>query len=689
MIPSRTAAILFLTGLAGAPAAATAGPPDSAPRPPGRASMQERVPDPTPPARSPVDTADLSAVRKRLVAQLERAAAAGLITLEETDGSGPGPVAPPEPARDSEAGTVTPPARGSSTPSAARPVATDNAGPVAREPDAPDPRVAEGRAAADASDEAGTAAVARARALAQAASPARAPGAPIAPGGCLPVEVLILPEPREHAAPMATLSRLRRGLLGEFDRPRPDAVVALARFQLALRLTHEARAVLVAFTEPGRRRGTLLWMAGVIAGEPGPPGTDAACSDRQALWQAAAAAARGEAARAVALARRAGRALQVMPRDLAALFATRLGHAAADLGDWATARRFEAMARRAAPGGADEPPALVHLSARAALAAGRVEDGVRRLRDLWSRFPAEPGAGRALTELARLVLEDGIPGVSDSQALRRDLGVLALGARGTPRGEEAALLEARLAAGAFGRTAGLDMLALHRRQGVVGDPAYRRGVRAITADSPAQTGGPPLAVLFERDPARFSPVLVDPAFRAALAMSFARIGQPARGEAVLKPQDRGLPRVARSLGRSYLAAGRPDDAGAIASRLPAGTEKATLMARVLEARGRPGRALARLRKADAGGPALRARLAWAAGDWSEAARALDALAAGDRDPAILARRDLARRRAGRADTGPATSPAAGRPASVAAGMAPYLDRLGEEIDSYRKVLEDG
>jgi len=624
-------------------------------------------------------------VRRRLVEQLERAAAAGLIELDDA----PGAQAPPS----------SPPAEQSADPPAAGPGSSPGSG----APPAPDPPPPSG--SSEGGDGASTAPPSRPAARDAVPVPAlqeetgeRGPqssaDASGVPAGCVPDAQFALPDPADHPDIAAEIARLRRGLLGEFDRPRAEAARDLARLYIALELVPEARAVLATFAAEDVRSRRLDWMARVVAGAPGPAGAQAECGDRQALWQAAAAAARGEAPRALALMRRSGRALQVMPTGLRQRFALRLGGAAADLGDWASAARLEALARRAAPGGAPEPVGIAALAVRIALAAGRVEDAVTGLRRAWARFPGEPEAGAALIELARRVLDGDVPGARDTRSLRLDLGALALARRGSAQAAAAARLESRLAARAFGQMTGLDILALHRRQGTVPEDAYAETVRAITAHPASDRIAPALALLFERRPERFSPVLDDPAFRSALALSFARIGQPARGEAVLEPEDRALPRVARRLAESYLSAGQPDAAAAMAARLADTPEKAVLMARIQEAQGWPARALATLLAADAGGPAMRARLAWAAGDWAAAARALDSLAAAAPDPATLARRDIAAERAASGPGAPAperTLPAAaiGGPASVAAGIAPYLDRLGEEIATMREALEDG
>lgn len=697
-VPPPALALAILLGVA---TAADAAPPGAAPAPPPRGgpgglSAAGFANRPPPQAAGEPAPADLADVRRRLVEQLERAAAAGLIELEDAPARPAPAPAPIGEAAAAETGNPGSPAEPRLSPAPTPAARADGPGPG--EGETPEPPAPRGASRADTAPPAMAASTgppdpaAPARRGGREAGPAPADAG--APAGCVPDAQLALPDPADHPDIAAEIARLRRGLVGEFDRPRADAAHDLARLYVALWMAPEARAVLAGFAGEDAQSRTLDWMARVVAGRPGPARAPGDCGDRESLWQAAAAAARGEAPRALALLRRAGRALQLMPAGPRLKFAVRLGAAAADLGDWASAARLEALARRASPGGRARPAGLTALSVRIALAAGRVDDAIAGLRSVWAQFPAEPEAGAALIELARRVLAGDVPGATDTRALRLDLGALALASRGGPQAAAAAQVESRLAARAFGQMTGLDILALHRRQGNVPEDAYAATVRAITARPAADRTAPPLALLFERRPERFSSVLDDPAFRSALALSFARIGQPARGEAVLEPEDRALPRVARRLAESYLAAGQPDAAAAMAARLADSPDKAVLTARIQEAQGWPARALATLLAADAGAPALRARLAWAAGDWAAAARALDSVAGDAPDPTIRARRDVAAARAAsgaRALDADRAIPAGavGGPASVAAGIAPYLDRLGGEIDTMREALEDG
>jgi len=331
-----------------------------------------------------------------------------------------------------------------------------------------------------------------------------------------------------------------------------------------------------------------------------------------------------------------------------------------------------------------------------------VTEAVQRLRRVWGRFPGDPDSGEALIELADMILEGEVAGAGDTRTLRLDLGALALAARGTPMGARAIVAEAGLAAQAFGRPAGLDLLALARRQQTLSEETYAEAVRELSAETFARPGETPLVVLFEREPARYRPVLGDQAFRTALALSYAEIGLPEKGREVLNGVDLAQPRVARALARAYLDEGQAEAARKMAQHLRSETMRARIVAQSLEMQGKPAEALAQLEEAGAGSPADRARLAWAAGAWGSAAGALAEQMETSPRPDIAARLAVARQRAA---TGRTAEPAGGasRPALVptpsrtaesaftptAKGVAEYLEFLKAETEAIREVLGDG
>jgi len=619
---------------------------------------------------------DLAEVRRRLIAQIERAAEAGLITLAD-----PGADRPPSP-------TPAPPARepAKTAPPDARPARTGSS-----PPDAPAIRADGGPVEAAAG-----AALPSRKTSDRVAPPDRVavataapgPGAEPVPPSCHPDTAFALPDPVRHPAPLAGAARHDRSLLGEFDRPRAKAVEALTRSHIALGLGREALGLLAEFGVGVETAPLLAAMAHIVEGEtPAGPGLDGTgCDGAHALWQAMAAALAGAHEEALVGVARAGRALQTVPSPLRRRFAARIGLSAAERGDWLTAGRMLAMAGRGRP--ATDPPPVAEelLAARIARARGETATALMALRRVWSRFPAEPEAGEGLLALADLAIGGTLPDPGDTRLLRLDLGSLALTARGTALSERAIAAEAQLTALAYGPTAGVDLLALARRQGTMSEAAYVEAVRTVSARAPAGGGGQPLALRVERAPGRYRPVLADPAFRAALALSYAEIGRPERTERFLEPGDLGRPRVAAALARAYLAAGAPQQAEAIAARLPAGAERAEIMAAILEAGGEPARALALLTRAGAGTARDRARLAWAAGDWAAAAVALAEAEAAGPDREIAARLALARARATDAGTAAGSGPGF---EPTREGVSRYLEALRAEAQTLRKVLEDG
>lgn len=664
--------------------------PVTAPSPPSRATPAS--PDSRPEAAP--DDPDLAEVRRRLITQIERAAEAGLITLAEpgtgeTEDTAP-PTADPIPAPEStilaEAGT---PSSASARTGSLPPEGA--AGSLPGGSDARSITVAPGPSnpPQEASDPSAPSQSAAATPVVPDPVPEPVPPA------CQPDDAFELPDPTRHAAPLAETARLGRDILGEFDRPRPAAVEALARHHISLGLGRET-IVLLAELGAGLETAPLLAaMAQIVEGD-APMGSGLAgtgCSGAHALWQAVAAAQAGAHDDALAAAARSGRALQTVPTPLRRHFAARIGLSAAESGDWVAAQRMLSMAGRGRS--AAEPASVAEDLLAARLAAAR-DDGataLTALRRVWSRFPADPEAGEGLIALADLVMGDTLPETGDTRLLRLDLGSLALTARGSPLGERAVAAEAGLTALAYGPAAGVDLLALARRQGTISEAGYVAAVRTLSGRAPAGEDGEPLALRVEREPDRYRPVLADPAFRAALALSYAEIGWPERTELFLEPGDLGRPRLAAALARSYLAAGMPERAETIATRLPAGAGRAEIMAAVLEAGGEPARALALLTRAETGTARDRARLAWAAGNWSAAASALADAAVTDPDPETEARLALARERAAEAgaetvgQAGPA--PAAPAFAPTPDGVSRYLEALRAEAETMRQVLEDG
>ncbi len=584
---------------------------------------------------------ELAATRERLVAQLERAAAAGLITLRD-----------PRPLEDT-------PSRGR----AANPWAL---APGARGPiDRPGPR----------------------------ARVAVTPTAPLAPSdptpegtedrGCWPDTALAV-GPQEPGAFGERLGPLRAALLGEFDRPQPAAAERLARFYLAHGLAEEADTIAKAVS-PGEAGAPLHAMAAALAGRPAPAlRRDPPCPGLHGVWSALAAERFPPGLRAGPLVD----ALEPEPEPLRSQIATRLALAAARAGRWSEARALRALASRADRAGRRPSDTRLLLDGLLARGDGSPDAARDAFAELWAR--GGPVAPEATVALAEMVLAGSVGAGRDTRLLRLDLGALAWELRGTDMGARALAAEARLAARALGRDTAMGLLALGVRTGLTEAETQASALDAIATDAQAQDSATPLALAYARDPARFRAALREPGFRGALIRSFADIGLPERGDALLEPGDLSDPDLAAALGRAFVSA-RPARALELSARLPDRAASARLAADALQALGRPADALARLRDADLGSPEERARLAWAAEDWAGAQAELAAQFAARPDPDTAARLALARARAGAPapPPGPFSDDMAAVPAPETDEIAAYLETLRRETALMKEMLEDG
>ncbi|MDH3263635.1 MAG: hypothetical protein OEM24_06530 [Paracoccaceae bacterium] len=88
--------------------------------------------------------------------------------------------------------------------------------------------------------------------------------------------------------PAGGITARRQGLVGEFDRPDPDAVLALARYYIALGFGAEAKATLAAFETRRPEAAALELLAAIVDGEsaglPGLLAGQSSCDGRVALW---------------------------------------------------------------------------------------------------------------------------------------------------------------------------------------------------------------------------------------------------------------------------------------------------------------------------------------------------------------------------------------------------------------------
>jgi len=622
-------------------------------------------------------TVDIAAARDRLIAQLERAADAGLIELE-----GHEPARPDEPqARPRDSGArPADAARRSPHPAAgvgmrhtrkrpANPAGTP--GPASAE----DPVEREMRAETEDAAIAGL--------------PGRAGTAEPEPS-CSPETAFALPETPPGTDRAARAARLRKAVLGEFDTPDAEAVMALARNYIAEGLGAEAALAVSEFAADDRDAPLLAAMAHLIEGRALADGLalpPVDCGPAAALWHALAHAADGRNEDVVALAAPSLSALDTLPRALKSAIAARIGLALARAGALGPARDFQAQHDRARR--RNDPPDPV-----AALLAAALYDELGASDAAWraraeARALGGPVGLEATVELGETAVRAPRAEARDSHHLRLDLGIVARLARGTPLGRRALIAEAQLAARSDGRQAALDLLASEQAVGGISAEGHRLAVEAVGAIEGIDDTGPPLALIYEQAPERYASALAEPGFRRALARSYAEIGAPALGAALLRDVDRDDQATRLALARGHLRAGALSEAEALADGLTQDAPRRALLRDIHLARGEAAAALALL-EADGGDAAdkagLTARLAWEAEDWPAAVAALEALQARAPTPDRALRLAHAREQAGL--TAPPGSPRP-LPEPNPAGVARFIAAQAAETSQIEEALDDG
>lgn len=238
----------------------------------------------------------------------------------------------------------------------------------------------------------------------------------------------------EETPPADQIARIRRGLVGEFDRPEREKVVALARLYIHLGFGAEARAVLDAF---GIDRVAAPWLrtvAGIVDGEeeavPALVGFTS-CDGDVALWailETRAALARSDINSAAVL-----RSFSALPLHLRRLLGPRLVERLVASGDAETAHAVRAAVLRAGP---DDSAAMGLADAELALAEGDEPKALQGLDALASGGSAD--APEALARAIRLRLDRGeaVPPL-----LAETAAALAFELRHEPRGAELAGLQ--------------------------------------------------------------------------------------------------------------------------------------------------------------------------------------------------------------------------------------------------------
>lgn len=702
-------------------AAAADGPaPVMAPRPPVR-EVITALEDGT-------EVLDPQAARERLLRELERAAASGLVTLVDPDdplrpdlggtsgGAATEPVAEPiaEPedvaGADHSAGGSEAHGVGAEA-SKTAPVGGGTDALAARHGDAVPPHPAPAHAGPAEHPATGTsAAMLEGGGMAgepDGATP-EAGGDPEGGAACLADDLLNLAMLDPQTPWISEIARLNAELLGEFDLPRGDRAVELARLYLQAGMGVEARAVLSDFAPDHPLTAPLSEIAGFVEGETPTDSMVLAaspCAGFQALWAAVGHAMRGDPDAAMAAEARAGRSLERLPSALRVFAAARLGHAAADAGNWEAARRFQAMGARSARSSEDRDAArLALLEARLAAWRGETEGQSRLLGGLVHRdddigLEAQIALADAMADLQR----------RGAAGLAADLGANALIYRGTPEGERAFLAEVMLLGTSDGIEAALDLAAQGLATGVISEDAFV-GISGTLAGSGAHPGdGEALAKAYLADPSRFGGALAEPSFRNAMIRSLASAGLPTIAQRMMQGRMEDVPAdVVMAVAAAELALGGAEPAIGLVSALAAVPETTMFLARAELSAGAPQEALARLAGARGaeGNVRLAADAAWRAGVWDRAVPALGALVEADPKPDHAVRLALAAYAAGSSDIPDAAREVLAAeapdllaglerlfetpPAVIAAPeVSALVEDIGVEAGMLRRLLTDG
>lgn len=607
---------------------------------PGPAPAPPSPPAETAAARAARETAAVASAEEILLRQIERAAGQGIVEL----------TAPPPPTATEQVAlrATTPPPRPATPPA-------PDAGP---DPDA-DPLAALVR---DEDQVEATTVYDR--------DSARAAQSDAAPEACLPDAALDIAAWAGGRPFPEALALLRRGLVGEFDAPRPEAVADLARLYVGHGFGVEARATLRAFGPalPAPEAALLDDLARVVDGEPAAPGGPldlaAACPGLHGLWLAIGGRAPVFVDAAGFETTRAG--FETLSPELRLLLGPGLVDRLVAAGQPVEARVILDIMLRAGVGADTPAPAAAIAAGRVLAAEGRTREAIATL--VVVADGRGPMAGEALEALVAAALAGDLP-VPERTIL--DLRTAALLARGSER-------ERRLRA--------LLAEALAERAEL---PAAIAESRAAISDLPAAAdafGAIAVASLGAADPAAVGPgAYADTVLAAADLLAGAPARDPARRQVARHLVALGLPGPALAAlapalvlddpaarliaAEAELGLGRTAAARATLAGI-GGPAAAGLVARSYMAEDRYPEAMAALFAAGLDTEA--AAHAWPSGDWAR----VDAA-----DPARAAMASYMAGRDGDAPPDPATPDGAFR------APLPALDR--PSLAAARALLEAG
>ena len=407
--------------------------------------------------------------------------------------------------------------------------------------------------------------------------------------------------------PAIQIAALRQGIVGEFDRPDPERVIALAQLYVNLGFGAEASATLDSF---GIENETAAWLHSLarIVEQPGnaPPSLRgyAGCVGPVALW-ALLEDGGGLASSLIDIPSVLG-SFSSLPLHLRVHLGPALLERLTSIGEVEAARTARAAILRA---GLVETPDLGLAEARIALAEGHDTEGTRQLETIAAGNG--PAATEALMQAIRLHLDKGgaVP-----PKLTATTGALAKEFAHDPLGPRLAVLEILGLASTGDFTTAFDEEAYWRNR--LSDAQAREVLLGLFAALVGNGDDWTFFAQYFRDRDRLEAAGPDILLRLDLAERLTGAGFDTDAAAVLTGEAAGTARGRRLLARHALNAGDTDAAlGQLAGLNDAAAGR--LRGEAMLLRGEAERAATVFKSTGADDGAARA--AWLAGDWTSAA----------------------------------------------------------------------
>ncbi|WP_444463734.1 hypothetical protein [Rhodobacter capsulatus] len=405
------------------------------------------------------------------------------------------------------------------------------------------------------------------------------------------------------------LTEARRDLVGEFDRPRTEAVLNLARVYIAFGFGAEAKAALRSFGISPEEAGMLPIMADIVDGTPPPPETGlsglAACDGKVALW---AVLALKEAPRKQDVNFGAVlRAYSALPPNIRALVGPALSARLIDMGAPDVATTVRSMLARAPE---NHQATLAQIDAQIELSAGRKEEATRLLDGL-AQSDTPVAADSLITSIeTKLSLGAAIPAADVDNA-----GALGRQMRGSETG--ARLMRAEVLG--LGSTARFDeaFRALQSWDASDFGTVKRSAVDGLAALLGKVPDDGIFIETFFRHRDQIDPGALAESVQIALANRLSATGFWQSARDILSVETRRSPDGRLALARAALVGRDAAAAYSYIGDLP-GEEAATLRGEAMSMLGKHNTAAGEF--ADAGKPQAQIEESWRAGDWTTVAQ---------------------------------------------------------------------